>query len=332
MAKVTIETISQKTGLSRGTVSRAINNRPDISQATRQRVIDACQELNYVPSHTARALATGRSWAFALVTQRLDSRFVADLACGAVNRAVELGYLVHLLPIGGKPGVDSNPLLHSLDDRIDGAMLVQVDPGLFFKQYQTISGKKPVISTAQMDGTTWDVLSPDYRESGRLIARHLIARERQNLLYVHRPAADPSGLRLEGFEEICRQHGYHCEQVVVHERRDSQTAPEGFSELASRIGGADAAAGTDCITALQICQIAVTTGRRPGVDLLVAGQGNEPYCSDVTPELTSTDFSGIEIGQRAVDLLVQRLNEKRMDSPTNTLVAPTLVCRPSTAT
>lgn len=332
MAKVTIETISQKTGLSRGTVSRAINNRPDISQATRQRVIDACQELNYVPSHTARALATGRSWAFALVTQRLDTRFVIDLAFGAVNRAMELGYLVHLLPIGEIPRADSNPLLHSLDDRIDGALLVQVDPTSFLHECRAISGKKPVISTSQMDGTTWDVLSPDYRESGRLIARHLIARGRQNLLYAHRPAADPQGLRLAGFEEICRQQKYHCDQVVVHQRRDSQTASEAMSELASHIGAADAAAGTDCVTALQICQVAAAAGRRPGVDLLVAGQGNENYCSDLTPELTSTDFSGIEIGQRAVDLLVQRLNEKRMDSPTNTLVAPTLVCRSSTLT
>ena len=54
MRKVTIEDISRDTGLSRGTVSRALNDRPDISTRTKQRVLETCRKLNYVPSFAAR--------------------------------------------------------------------------------------------------------------------------------------------------------------------------------------------------------------------------------------------------------------------------------------
>ncbi len=67
MARITIEDISRQTGLSRGTVSRALNDRPDISRQTKQRVLEACRKLNYLPSHAARSLATGRSFAVAVL-------------------------------------------------------------------------------------------------------------------------------------------------------------------------------------------------------------------------------------------------------------------------
>ena len=67
MPKVTIDDISRETGLSRGTISRALNDRSDISDATKQRVMAACAKLHYTPSFAARSLATGRNLALAAV-------------------------------------------------------------------------------------------------------------------------------------------------------------------------------------------------------------------------------------------------------------------------
>ena len=75
MGKVTIEDISRSTGLSRGTVSRALNDRPDISAQTKQRVLEACLRLKYVPSHAARSLATGRRYAVAVLVDDLRTMF-----------------------------------------------------------------------------------------------------------------------------------------------------------------------------------------------------------------------------------------------------------------
>ncbi|RMF85876.1 MAG: LacI family transcriptional regulator, partial [Planctomycetota bacterium] len=84
MGKVTIEDISRETGLSRGTVSRALNDRPDISAKTKRRVLEACRKLNYVPSYAARSLATGRRYAIAVIINSLTDPYDAEFARGVI--------------------------------------------------------------------------------------------------------------------------------------------------------------------------------------------------------------------------------------------------------
>jgi DNA-binding LacI/PurR family transcriptional regulator len=100
MHKVTIEDISRDTGLSRGTVSRALNDRPDISPKTKQIVLESCRKLNYVPSHAARSLATGRNYAVAALVDNLESPFSAGFLRGAIDHARQAHYVVHVVELG----------------------------------------------------------------------------------------------------------------------------------------------------------------------------------------------------------------------------------------
>jgi LacI family transcriptional regulator len=61
MKHPTISTIAQKLGVSKMTVSRVINNRPGVSQPLRASVMQAIEDLGYLPSASARSLALGRS-------------------------------------------------------------------------------------------------------------------------------------------------------------------------------------------------------------------------------------------------------------------------------
>lgn len=323
MGKVTIDTISRQTGYSRGTVSRALNDRGGISATTKQRVLEACRELNFVPNQAARALATGRSFTLAVFATRLDTNLTSSILHGAVRRARQLGYIVNLFQTGPVEEHELPPA-RMMTERLDGALVIgaaQLPPTAL----EAIE-ERPIVSTQLLDGPLHDWLGPDEVESGRLLARRLL-RGVQQVLYVHRSSSDPLGRRRFGFEEICKERGASLRQLEVAEPL-AATDPA-WSELREALPALSAIACTDDPTAARVLCLSADPGRRFGRDLFIGGQGNEAFGGDLDPALTTTDLSGHEIGTRAVELLVQRLLGERCDAPDRILVAPRLVARES---
>jgi LacI family transcriptional regulator len=291
MRKVTIEDISRDTGLSRGTVSRALNDRPDISTRTKQRVLESCQKLNYVPSHAARSLATGRNYAVAVLIENLRSAFAASFLRGVIARAQQSHYAVHVVETGPNPPPEQMAAFSP--ERIDAALnAIPLDAARGDKLRRSMDNRV-LTSCWPFEGATCDVLMPDQAEAGRLIARFLIRAGLREILYVNCPTCRGATERLNGFQEICRETGIDPEAATV-------------MILATRLG------------------------RHPGDDLAVIGQGNENAAAEIRPTLTTIDFDGEGIGRRSMETIMQRLGRERSDKPQQIRIAPLLVQRAST--
>lgn len=78
MSSLTLEDIAEKTGVSRSTVSRVVNNHPNVSSAVRERVRKVIQDTGYHPNAAARMLASQRSWMIGLVLPHTISFFFTD--------------------------------------------------------------------------------------------------------------------------------------------------------------------------------------------------------------------------------------------------------------
>lgn len=324
MRKVTIEEISRRTGLSRGTVSRALNDRPDISPKTKQKVLECCQKLNYVPSHAARSLATGRNYAVAVLVENLHCPLAAAFLRGVISRAESARYVVYALEVERSTVLER---LRSLSvERIDGLLnAVRLEPPAGRKLAELL-GKRFLASCWPLEGIACDVLTPDEVEAGRLAARYLFESGCTRPIYVHRGSEASGGRRLSGFAETCRAHGVDAGRVTlkITDRRD-------WDDLGSRLGAVDAIVADDDALAASVMLVCERVGRRPGADLPVIGQGNEPFTALIHPTLSSVDLAGEEIGRRAMELFLQRIDQKRMDAPQLTRVAPFLVHRETTA-
>lgn len=323
--KVTIEDISRETGLSRGTVSRALNNKADISEATKQRVLAACARLNYTPSAAARSLATGRSYAVAVLVDDLESGFATAFLRGVLTRAEQQSYGVFVLDVGDR----GDTRVRSLSpERVDALLLTAplTEPNASALRAQfaraRIGSCWPI---AAMDSA--DVLSPDYEESGRLVGRLLTERAATEdaLLYVHRAHAPGAERCRAGFEEICRSVGIAPERVVF-----DLPPGEDSASLDARLERVTAVGTSDDALALRVMFRAERLGRSIGDDLRLVGQGNDRIAREFEPGITSVDFSGAEIGERLFDLVTQRIAEERHDGPQSLRVAPRLIERRST--
>src|SRR5919199_6261343 len=89
---VTLADIARELGISKMTVSRAINDHPSISAETRRRVLEVARRLNYQPNQYARALATNRSYLIGVVVPDLMHSYFAEICRGVEAVARPVGY------------------------------------------------------------------------------------------------------------------------------------------------------------------------------------------------------------------------------------------------
>lgn len=324
MRKVTIEDISRDTGLSRGTVSRALNDRPDISTKTKQKVLETCKRLKYVPSHAARSLATGRSYAVAVLVDDLYSSFTAGFLRGAVRRAEQARFAVHVVEISSE--ANANILAAISRDLVDGVLITAPLTPASAAELEPTLAERTVVSCAPIMGVTCDVVGPDQLEAGRMVGRLIADSGVRTVLYVQNTSADGAEERLAGFMKICGDKGVETRLETISEPR--LAASERITE---HLGSVDAIVASDDHTALTLTIACERANRRVGRDIAVIGHGDDAAAGLISPGLTTVDFDAAGIGRRAVETALRWFDEKGEHTPQHLRVAPALIRRESTA-
>ena len=94
----TINDVAAQAGTSKRTVSRVLNRSPEVNEATRARVLEVIDQLNYAPNRQARGLAARRSYLLGLIYDA-PTLFVSDIQNGIVNISGDAGYELSLIHI-----------------------------------------------------------------------------------------------------------------------------------------------------------------------------------------------------------------------------------------
>ena len=115
--------VAARVGVSRQTVSRVINNKGEVSDATRDRVLVAIEEMGYRPNAAARSMVMGRTCTLGCISPSLTDYTFANIIDGAQAEARRLGYFVLT---GSAPTVeDVEPLLEEMLHRqVDGLLVL----------------------------------------------------------------------------------------------------------------------------------------------------------------------------------------------------------------
>jgi len=124
--KVTIKDIARMANISPSAVSMALNNRPGVSEKTRERVFEIAKKLQYHPSYVAKSLIGKRSNTIALVIGNISDSFFAELALGIEEKATELGYSVLIYNTGSNPEKEKECIDNLRARGVDGVILSTV--------------------------------------------------------------------------------------------------------------------------------------------------------------------------------------------------------------
>ena len=96
MKRVTIKDVARVSGVSYSTVSRALSGSPDVSNDTRQRIMQVCKEMNYTVNTVARAMVMKSTKLLGLILTGVNNPFMSELAYHIDRQARSLGYSIIL--------------------------------------------------------------------------------------------------------------------------------------------------------------------------------------------------------------------------------------------
>jgi LacI family transcriptional regulator len=206
--RITINEVAERAGVSIKTVSRVLNSESNVRSATRDKVINAAQELNYAPNVSARRLASQRSFIVALLYHDDDvNHYIPDIQHGALDVCRERGYNLLLHPCVGsveEAGVEVHDLArHAL---IDGFI---VTPPLADSQTLMAEMKEIGVPFVRISQLYRGALSPSIsvgdRKGAYTMTEYLASLGHEKIGFIVGDRAQGASIdRLAGFQEAVR--------------------------------------------------------------------------------------------------------------------------------
>jgi LacI family transcriptional regulator len=338
--RITIRELARLSGVSVGTVSRALNGYADVRPETRERIMRLAQELDYTPAAAARSLVTQRSHVIGVFMETgeghpdLQHPFFHEVLGGLKQRVGAHGYDL-LLFASERPGNGYGPhsyLKRARHHAVDGAALIGLDPEDPEVRRLT-RGEVPCVGIdMDLEGEATEVVMSDNVSGAEAAVRHLHDLGHRRIATItgmleSRPGID----RLRGYRAAAQALGlaYRDEYVTYGdfyaESGREQTAR--LLQLPDRPTAIFAAADMMAIGAVRAVAEA---GLRVPEDVSIVGFDDIQLAPHINPPLTTMRQDKLGLGAAAGDALVARIAGDPGRSPLLRLPVE-LVVRGSTA-
>jgi len=326
----TIKKIAERLHLNPSTVSRALSGSPQISEATRQQVQAVAQELNYSPNLWAQNLVGAGSRLVGCLVRDLANPFYIPMLRAVEDMAEQENYIILLGESRGQIELEKMIVDRYRRIRVAGVIITPVLAELEHLRRLEADGV-PVVSAARsVEGL--DSINLDNVKSGKLAGEHLLARGYERIGFVQ--SGDefnvPEQQRLQGLKMALKDGGLGlCTSYLVG--ANSIHGGEKAAELWHQDAQKPAAVFCDNdLLAMGFIQHASRMGIRIPQDVAVIGHDDIPFADTFIVPLTTISFPKSELGQQAMQVLMERFNEKGSQHVAKTItLEPHLIERKS---
>lgn len=313
----TLADIAKELGVSKMTVSRAINNHPAINTETRERVMAVARRMNYRPNQHARALITNRSYLIGLIVPDLMHSYFAELAMSIESVLRPAGYKILICTTQENAAAELAEV-EALQHRTDGLIIASAasHQGIEVYRSMVVEGSKIVLLDRTLEGLPVPSVTINDVSVGRLATTHLINLGHRRIGHLRGPEVSTAIDRYNGYKAALADHGLAYEDDLV--RASGYLESEGYrsmlawiedGDLPSAIFAANDPAAIGAIHALE------EKGIRVPQDLAIAGAGKIHYGDMFKTPLTTVGWDLGVMGQRAAGLLLEALDPAARREP-----------------
>ncbi len=311
--KASIRDIAEALNVSVSTVSRALKNHPDISDATCKKVQEYARKVHYRPNILALGLKHQRSMTIGVIVPEIVHHFFSSIISGIEDLAYGEGYRVMMCQSNEDYLREVINVQALMDHRVDG-LLVSISKSTLDHQHfvDLVNQGIPLVfmdrASDELDADR--VLTNDF-EGARMVTTHLLKRGCRKILHLAGPQHLSVGReRKEGYIQALREYlPEHPEDQVI--RCDT---PEKVKSRQTKIlAAAQNIDGIFCVndfTAVAVMRLLQDHGYSIPGDIAVAGFGDDPLASVVRPMLTTVEQRGYDMGKAAARMLINRLTDK----------------------
>nr|WP_125982383.1 LacI family DNA-binding transcriptional regulator [Bifidobacterium goeldii] len=304
-----LEDVAALANVSLATASKALHNKPRVSEETRQRVLNAAHQLNYSPNRLAQSLAKGSTGFIGLITSDLQGRFSTPILIGAENELRAQSTSVLLANARGDEALERAHVEKFLSLKVDGLLIVQrnTDPRPSLGQDFGV----PLVYVYGPSNDSNDCsVTCDNVDAGRIAVNHLISCGKRKIAIIGGDETYTSATdRTKGALEALAEFGLEPAGPLRYGRWDENWGRAATRLLLDQSVDFDAVVcqsdqlARGCIDALK------QAGKRIPEDVAVIGHDNWKVLTESSrPPLTSIDNETEMIGRRAARYLMDAIN------------------------
>lgn len=338
--RVTIRELARRSGVSVGTVSRALNGYADVRPETRERIMRLASELDYTPAAAARSLVTQRSHVIGVFMETgeghpdLQHPFFHEVLGGLKQRVGREGFDL-LLFASERPGGGYGPhsyLKRARHHNVDGCALIGLDPD-DGEVRRLVRGEIPCVAIdMQLEGPNTEVVMSDNEEGAAAAVRHLFGLGHRRIATVtgmidSRPGVD----RLRGYRNAIQELGLaYRDEYVRYGDFYAESGREQTMRLLALDEPPTAIFAAADMMAIGAVRAASEAGLVVPTDLSIVGFDDIQLAPHVNPPLTTLRQDKLGLGAAAGDALVARIAGDP-DRPSLRTLPVELIVRGSTA-
>ncbi|WP_296700330.1 LacI family DNA-binding transcriptional regulator [Algoriphagus sp.] len=332
--KATIHDIAEKLNVTASTVSRALNDNPRISEATKKKVLKVAKQLNYQPNHIASALRSGKSRLIGVIVPTANRNFFSSVIRGIEEIATNLNYRIVISQSYDEFEKEVQNVEALLNAQVDGVIASIGKTTENIEHFEKIMKKGiPLVlfDRVSNDLEVSQVVIDDFLGAYQTVD-HLIKNGAKRI--IHFSSSQRINIykeRKRGYEEALKDNGIEVDPaLILYSNMQLEDGRKLIEDLLKKDVKFDAVFSASDYAIMGAMQVLKEHGYKIPQQIKLAGFGNEPFTSFTEPTITTVDQKSIPMGKITAETFFELLNDKKTDPMAKkTILKPELIIRGS---
>lgn len=321
--KVTIKDIAKEADVSITTVSRVLNNKPDVGDDTRAKILKIIEDMNYNPNSVARGLVMQKTHTIGLIIPDISNPFFPQIVRAVEDKAQELGYSVIFFNTDNHLERERKAVELFKSKQVDG-LIVSLSLGNEEILKNLKAANYPVV---QIDRSVLDhsypLVSIDNQKSAYKMVEYLLKKGHKKIAHISGDLNTTTAReRLSGYKKALKNYKVEInEDYIIEGDYTQDSAYQAMQNLLKLEVLPTAVFAANDLSAAGVYKAVFSANLKIPEDIAVAGHDDINLASLLKPELTTMRQPKYKMGERAVTVLLAMINnenEKIEDQILNT--------------
>lgn len=321
MNNTTLKEIAEQLGISIATVSKSLKNYPDVSEKTKQAVIELASQLNYTPNSFAVNLRTKESKTIGLIIPTIVHHFFSNVIKGILEEAEKRDYLVIILQSDENFELEKKQIKLLINKRVDGIIIsLSNGTGDFFHLNEILSQKIPLVLFDKIAKIVEcsKVIINDQKAAYDAVD-YLIKKGYKKIAHFRGAYIPQNSIdRFLGYKKALEDNQIEYNPSLVYDCDNNNDFEDGYENAKKLIienPEVDAIFAVTDLVAIGIIKYFNEIGISIPNQIAVLGFSNWFISNVISPTLTTIDQPGFEMGKKSAEILFNEIDLKRNNLP-----------------